>query len=82
METDAERKAGRPRSALPDVENPNAFARWLAENDISVEAVSKVLSVSTAAVYGWRRGNRPPRRSMAVRIARMTDGEVPADTWD
>jgi len=77
------RRAGRPRSPLPDVENPNAFARWLADRtDRTVEAVAAVLSVSTAAVYGRRRGNRPPARRMAARIAKMTDGEVTSESWD
>lgn len=73
---------GRPRRELPDVEEPNEFARWMAEREIDVESVARVLAVSTSSVYGWRRGNRPPSRKMAARIAKMTGGAVSAESWD
>jgi hypothetical protein len=82
LEEHEQRPVGRPRQPLPDVEQPNDFAQWMAERGIDVETVAKLLCVSTAAVYGWRRGNRPPSRKMAVRISRMTDGEVSVESWD
>ncbi len=76
------KRPGRPRSELPDVAEPNAFARWLADRQIDIDAVAKLLGVDRSSVYGWRRGNRPPSRKMATRISRLTDGEVGPDSWD
>lgn len=72
----------RKRSELPQGVEPNAFALWLKDKELDVEVVAKLLGVTTSAVYGWRRGNRPPSRKMAARIAQLTENEVPASSWD
>ena len=77
-----EKRNGRPRADLPDVKAPNDFAQWLNDREVTIEQVAKILVVDRATVYGWRRGNRPPSRKMATRIAKMTDGEVSAESWD
>jgi len=73
---------GRPRAPLPDVPTPNPFAVWMSVRGIHVEEVALMLDVSIGTVYGWRRGNRPPKRAMATRIAKLTDGVVGAESWD
>lgn len=82
MENISPAAIGRKRSALPDVARPNAFAVWMKERSLSVEAVAAFLDVSVSAVYGYRRGNRPPSRRMAVRIEKITNGKVEAGSWD
>lgn len=75
---------GRPRAdlpALPDGEEPNAFARWLQGRRMDVRWIAGFLSVSESTVYGWRRGDRPPSRAMAARIERLSDGAVKAGDW-
>ena len=55
---------------------------WLRECGVPVSALARLLGVNAATVYGWLRGDRPPRRRMASRVARISEGRVPADSWD
>lgn len=81
-ETNEKRGVGRPPKPLPEGVAPNAFALWLYRSGTSVADICRILGVKSASVYGWRRGNRPPSRPMAAAIARLSNGEVPADSWD
>ena len=76
------KRTGRNRSDLPVGVKPNAFARWIQERGLTVETVATLLKVSVSAVYGYRRGNRPPSRKVAAIIERVSDGEVAAGSWD
>lgn len=79
----ASSRVGRNRSDLPlGVENPNAFALWMRDKGLSVEAVAKLLDVGESAVYGYRRGDRPPGLKTATRIEKVTNGEVAAGSWE
>jgi transcriptional regulator with XRE-family HTH domain len=67
---------------LPTGVEPNAFAKWLVEKELTVETAARLFGMSTSTIYGWRRGNRPPSRTAASRIAKVTEGAVPADSWE
>ena len=82
MIPEKKRGRGRPPQELPDVAAPNAFARWLKESGTTVATVAQFMKVNVATVYGWRRGNRPPGRKRAKRLAALSDGVVSADSWD
>ncbi len=81
MNNEPRRGRGRPRSKFPKGD-PNAFATWLAASGYTVEQVADRLGVRVPAVYGWRRGNRPPSRKMAAHISAFTGGVVSAGSWD
>ena len=76
------KKGGRPREDLPSGVPANEFAQWIVRSGIAIEAIAKMLGVSISAVYGYRRGNRPPSRVMAGKIENATRGEVKASSWD
>lgn len=77
------RKRGRPPMALPQgIDRPNAFALWVKEKGFTVDVLTRLFNVTRSSIYGWRRGNRPPRRQMAALIEQVSGGAVPADSWD
>lgn len=83
MDRTEKRGPGRPRRQLPDGVAPNAFALWLMGNkEFTVESVADLLGVATNTVYGWRRGTGAPTRRRAATIERISEGAVPASSWD
>ncbi len=72
---------GRPRKPLPNVRNPNAFARWLASKNLAPDAFAKLIEVTNSVVYGWRKGTRRPNTDNIQRIAEITDGQVGLSDW-
>jgi len=69
---------GRPRRRpVPD----SPFARWLRQSKISVREIAEQLELTVWACYNMRSGYHKPSLEVAVRIADMSGGEVPVDSW-
>lgn len=78
-------RTGRPRANVPPgvpLRKLNKFAQWMRAQKLEVEEVAKMIGVSVSSVYGYRRGNRPPSRKVAVVIEMVTKKKVPAGSWD
>lgn len=82
--TDKARAGGRPRETRAP---RNAFADWLAGCEgkpgcgMTPEEVATALKVSPSSVYNARNGYFKPGRDLAVRIAELSKGAVPVDSW-
>lgn len=76
--TDKARAGGRPRETRAP---RNAFADWLATCGKTPEEVATALGVSSSSAYNLRNGYFKPGRDLAVRIAELSDGKVPVDSW-
>lgn len=59
----------------------NAFATWLAKSKLKASELSESLGVSDSTVYNLRNGYFTPGRELAVLIAKVSKGKVPADSW-
>jgi hypothetical protein len=69
---------GRPRRK-PAPDTP--FTRWLSASKLTVREVAEKLGLTNWAVYNLRSGHHKPSLEVAVAIADMSDGAVPADSW-
>ena len=81
----AQNRTGRGRSNVPPgipLRNLNKFAKWMKFQNLEIEEVAKMIGVSAGAVYGYRRGNRPPSRKIAKIIEVVTKRKVLAGSWD
>lgn len=77
--TDKSKPGGRPReSRAPH----NAFSEWLMTCGLTPGEVAKKLKLSVSSIYNARNGYFSPGRKVANRIAKLTDGKVPASSWD
>jgi DNA-binding XRE family transcriptional regulator len=76
--TDKSRPGGRPRDERA---NRNAFSDWLSTCGMKAEKVATKLGVSPSAVYNARNGYYKPGLALAVKIAKLTKGKVPVDSW-
>jgi hypothetical protein len=76
--TQASAPGGRPRKrAIPDT----PFTRWLRSSRKKVKELADELELTPWAVYNMRSGYHRPSLEVAVRIADLSDGAVPADSW-
>ena len=76
--TNKSRPGGRPRqSRAPS----NPFAAWLKDCGKTPEQIAKLLKVGVSSVYNARNGYFKPGRDLAVRIAEISDGKVPVESW-
>lgn len=76
--TNATGPGGRPRRTKP---KPSAFAAWLKASKKTPEAVATLLGVAKSSVYNLRNGYFAPGLDLAVKIAEVSEGAVPADSW-
>lgn len=76
--TNKSRPGGRPRQSRAP---RNPFADWLANCGKSPEDIAKTLGVSVSSVYNARNGYFKPGRDLAVKIAEISDGKVPVESW-
>jgi transcriptional regulator with XRE-family HTH domain len=56
--------------------------RWMRQKRLSTAQIAAALNVSRITVWRWLSGSRAPQRELANRIAALTEGEVPSDSWD
>ena len=78
----AQNRTGMPRRNIPAGVPLNKFAKWMRSQKLEIEEVAGMIGVSVGAVYGYRRGNRPPSRKIAKIIEVVTKKRVPAGSWD
>lgn len=64
----------RPRNSV--------FARWITTTGLNLTAIASVLGCSIQAISNFRGGHSKPGRELANRIAEVSKGAVPADSWD
>jgi DNA-binding XRE family transcriptional regulator len=76
--TDKSRPGGRPRD---DRAPRNAFSDWLMTCRMKPEVIATKLGVSVSAIYNARNGYYKPGLALAVKIAKLTRGKVPVDSW-
>jgi len=57
------------------------FDKFIEKRRISQETVAEALGVTSAAIYGWRKGIRKPRTAYRNAIAIWTSGAVPVASW-
>jgi DNA-binding XRE family transcriptional regulator len=76
--TNATSPGGRPRRTKP---KPSAFAQWLRDSKQTPEQVAKELGVAKSSVYNLRNGYFAPGLDLAVKIAEVSGGAVPPDSW-
>jgi DNA-binding XRE family transcriptional regulator len=69
---------GRPRQDEPP---SNAFAVWLSSQPLTVAAVAEELGVTKWAVYHLRSSYNRPSLELANKIAELSGGQVPSDSW-
>lgn len=70
---------GRPRRVQG--KDRNAFARWADSTGMTFAVLAAFLRVSEASVRDWYAGRSVPTLELALRIARMSEGRVPVDSW-
>lgn len=71
---------GRPRRRR---HKRSVFSDWL-ESDacsMSVAELAEAAECSTVSIYGLRAGDFRPGLRLALALARISDGAVPADSW-
>lgn len=67
---------GRPRS------RQNALGRWVDERSGRTrEQVAKALGIEKPSIDRLCRGGRRPSLDLAIKIERLTEGAVPAASW-
>lgn len=77
--TDKSRPGGRPRQSRAP---RNAFADWLATCGMTPDKVAKALGgISVSSVYNARNGYFKPGRDLAIKIAELSNGAVPVESW-
>lgn len=76
--TAASAPGGRPRRK-PAPDSP--FSRWLAHSKTTVRELADSLELTRWAVYNLRSGHHKPSLEVANKIAELSKGEVPADSW-
>jgi hypothetical protein len=83
--TNKSRPGGRPRQSRAP---RNKFADWLANCGKTPEQIAKLLTtpqapkgISVSSVYNARNGYFKPGRDLAVKIAEVSDGAVPVESW-
>jgi hypothetical protein len=54
--------------------------RWLVGRGIKRQTAATQLDVSVSMLHGWIHGSKP-REESRERIARYTDGAIPAEAW-
>lgn len=59
----------------------NELARWAARTGRSQQALAEELGVSQAHVSRLLAGQRTPSDRLKVRVAAVTGGEVPPESW-
>lgn len=69
---------GRPRlTPKPSTD----FAKWLKSTPMTVSEVAEELDVSVSSIHGLKEGRFPPGLKLALRIERLTEGEILASSW-
>lgn len=77
--TNKSRPGGRPRQSRAP---RNKFADWLKDCGKTPEEVAKLLGgISVSSVYNARNGYFKPGRELAVKIAEVSEGAVPVESW-
>jgi hypothetical protein len=76
--TDATGPGGRPRRTKP---KPSAFAAWLKASKLTPGKAAELLGVAVSSVYNLRNAYFAPGLDLAVKIAEVSGGAVPADSW-
>jgi DNA-binding XRE family transcriptional regulator len=77
--TKATGPGGRPRRESEQPAIP--FAAWLAKSKLTAEQLAVSLDVAPSSIYNMRNGYFTPGRELAVKIAAVSKGKVPADSW-
>lgn len=60
---------------------PLAFQVWVDNHDLSVKELADELGVHWDTIYKLRRGDYPPGANLRLRIAKLSNGKVPFDSW-
>lgn len=60
----------------------STFAKWIASTGHSLTEIAERLDCSVQAISNWRGGHSLPGRELANRIAALSNGAVPPDSWD
>lgn len=76
--TTATGPGGRPRRTKP---KPSAFAVWLKASKLTPTQAAELLGVAVSSVYNLRNAYFAPGLDLAVKIAEVSGGTVPADSW-
>lgn len=76
--TNKSKPGGRPRQSRAP---RNAFADWLKDCGLTPEQVATKLDVSLSSVYNARNGYFKPGLDLALKIAELSAGKVPAASW-
>jgi len=72
------RNGGAPsRRPAPDT----VFGKWLEECGMTVAEVADCLGITATHAYGLRR-KRTPSLALALRIEELSEGVVPATSWE
>jgi transcriptional regulator with XRE-family HTH domain len=58
------------------------LASYLAASGTSQRAFAEAVGASPSFINEIVRGLKKPGRGLAVRIAKVTQGKIPADAWD
>jgi len=69
---------------MPKIKPPkgaNAFWRWIDREKVKMEPLARRLRVTPQHLSEVKRGNTMPSLALAQRIARLTKGEVDANSW-
>lgn len=59
----------------------NTLYTYLAREGITQEKFADMLGVSQSLVSKYRSGTRTPSLATALKISRLTDGQVPVECW-
>ena len=74
---DKDRAAHRPRSKARGL-----FSKWIEATGLTYPQVAVLLGCSPQAVSNLRKGNTRPGRELANKIAKVSAGAVPSESWD
>ena len=67
---------------ITDMTNgPALLETWIAASGLMNQEVASRLGVDRMALYYWRTGQRRPTLKSRQAIADLTDGAVPASSW-
>lgn len=55
--------------------------RWRKRAEISQVQLSEILRVNQGTICRWERGSAVPGLKAAIAIARISEGEVPVESW-
>lgn len=77
--TNKSKPGGRPRETRA---THNAFGAWLQTCGMTPAKVARRIGVSVSSVYNMRNNYFLPGRELSNEIAKVSDGQVPASSWD